>query len=176
MGRLTSSLITGALLVAIGPGCSPVQPELTVGTTLSAEWFSTYSEQTVAGDGILWLFRTADCLSCEELDFAVRRVNAAMPQMPVLALHVGTQKERRLVERFLVERRVLVESLVTLSPREFQRTYGSPVLPALLIHEGGKVVWMSTHQMDQQRPTRLDSIVNLLVAAKPSAQGSAATE
>jgi hypothetical protein len=178
MGRRALPAVAGLVLLAsLLPACSRPQPEIATGTMLPEAWFppSGPGEQ-IGTPGVMWVFRTADCLSCEELDFALRRLKATLPDVEIRALHVGTSQERRLVERFLTGRRVGVQSTVTVSPREFQRAYGATALPAILIHSGGEVVWVSTRAGVPMQPATLDSLIRRIVGGKPLPADPAATE
>ena len=121
---------------------------------------------------MVWVFRTADCLSCQSIDYVVRRLNAAHgDSLRVLAIHIGDQAGRSVVDRFVTTRRVALDGLVTISPREFSRHFRSTALPALLVVGGDRVEWSSAIPRGVAGLAQIDSVVRA-VRSRASDGGS----
>jgi hypothetical protein len=147
------ALSLGALPACIRPGPAST---LIVGDTVPSEWIDGTGTQA-----LLWTFRTRDCLSCDELDRGIRRIQMEHgPTIPLLALHVGVPADSTIPRAFFRSRRVQVTSLRHIGEKSFQRRYPEAILPTLYLVRRGRVVWMSSSQgtYDAATPS-LDSIL-----------------
>lgn len=130
-------------LLAFCTGCSDGPGEhqsLARGATVPAEWLPP---SRVEGPGIIWVFRTGDCLTCQSLDYSLRRLQRTYQDVPLSTIHVGRTADAEIPRAFFVDRRVSVESAIDLSPKQFRRMYGDVTLPVLLIREGDQITWSS---------------------------------
>jgi hypothetical protein len=148
-----------ALSIGVLPACIRSEPTrtLVVGDTVPSEWTDGKGTQA-----LLWTFRTRDCLSCDELDREIRRIQMEhRPTLPLLALHVGVPADSTIPRAFFRSRRVQVKSLRHIGERSFHRRYPEAILPTLYLVRQGRVVWMSTSQgtYDAATPS-LDSILS----------------
>lgn len=152
-----------ALIVALAASaCAPPGEELRAGSTLPAEWLAAEAPSgSAAGETrLVWVFRTADCLSCQSFDYAVRRLQAAYgDSLPLVAVHVGEAARAQVPRSFFKARRVQVDRTVTLPPRRFEERYGGTALPALLVVRGNTVAWSSTLPAGVADAVQLDSLV-----------------
>jgi hypothetical protein len=164
MGRGAFAAVTSLAMAAVVSGsCGGERTrDLAAGMALPAEWLSAGNDARVpvAGAGVVWVFRTADCLSCQSIDYVVRRLTAAHgDSLRVLAIHIGDEAGRSVVDRFITSRRVALDALTTVSPREFSRHFRSTALPALLVVQGDRVEWSSAIPQGVAELTQIDSVV-----------------
>jgi hypothetical protein len=117
----------------------------------------------------VWVFRTSDCLSCQSIDYIVRRLYAAHgDSLPISAVHVGDQTGRVLVDRFLTSRRVALDAVMTVPPREFAARFAATALPALLVVDDGVVRWSSAVPQGVAQLAQIDSVVGEVSARSAS--------
>jgi hypothetical protein len=155
-----------ALLGAAGActGGAPAAPALVPGDSVPALWIGGVGAG--AGTPLVWVFRTEDCLTCQGLDYPLRRVQAAYgARVPLVAVHVGATADSTVARSYFARKRLNVSRLVTISPREFRRSFGEPGLPALYMVRDGRVAWSSNARIDPGAgPVRLDSLLRALRA------------
>lgn len=171
MGRGAFAAVASLVLAAMaGASCSDRRPDLAAGMTLPPAWLAdgSHAQAPAAGTGVVWVFRTADCLSCQSIDYVVRRLSAAHgDSLRVLAIHIGDQAGRSVVDRFIAGRRVGLDGLITISPREFSRHFRSTALPALLVVGGDRVEWSSAIPQGVAELAQIDSVVRAVRARVP---------
>jgi len=163
------------VLLTFCTGCSDgpaEQQSLAQGATVPAEWLPP---TRVEGPGIIWIFRTDDCLTCQSIDYSLRRLQRTYRDVSLSTVHVGRREDAGIPKAFFANRRISVNSGVDLSPRQFRKQYGDVTLPVLLIRDGVKITWSSA---GASRPalTRaiIDSLFNVHIAAAalPTAAGA----
>ena len=162
-----------ALLMLVG-GCSQGEREyapLTRGAALPAEWLSGALPD---GPGVVWIFRTDDCLTCESLDYSLRRLQRAHPEVPLSTVHVGRLEDAGIPRAFLADRRISAAANVDVPPKQFRRMYGEITLPALIIRNGERITWSSIGSRSGLSRATIDSLftgqitaANLPMAAAP---------
>lgn len=169
MGAGPAARLTAAALALALAACSAGEAPraLALGDSVPAEWLPPAG--AAGGTPLVWVFRTADCLQCQGLDYPLRRLQASHGGVvPLVAVHVGAEADTALVRAFFAQRRLRVARLVTLSPRRFRRAFPGAELPALYLVRGGEVAWTSTARpVPGAGPVRLDSVVSALRAASP---------
>lgn len=161
-------------LLALCTGCSDApgeQQSLAQGATIPAEWLPP---SRVEGPGIIWVFRTDDCLTCQSLDYSLRRLQRTYHHVSLSTVHVGRREDAGIPKAFFANRRISVNSGVDLSPRQFRKEYGDVTLPVLLIRDGARITWSSAGA-SQPALTRavIDSLfkVHIAAATLPTAAG-----
>jgi hypothetical protein len=116
---------------------------LAAGQAIPADWAGT-TAAAASPAALVWVFRTEDCLTCQSADYALRRVQARFGErVPFLAVHVGTLGDSTIPKAFFRARRLRVDRLVTVSPRDFARQHGEAVVPSFLLLSAGTIVWSS---------------------------------
>lgn len=162
------------VLLAFCTGCSDgpaEQQSLARGATVPAEWLPP---SRVEGPGIIWVFRTNDCLTCQSLDYSLRRLQRTYHDVALSTVHVGSRADAGIPKAYFANRRISVSSGVDLSPRQFRKDYGDVTLPVLLIRDGAEITWSSVGA-SQPALTRtiIDSLfsVHIAAAALPTAAG-----
>ncbi|MCA1791506.1 MAG: hypothetical protein LC667_17155 [Thioalkalivibrio sp.] len=152
-----------ALLVVLATGaCTRPANELRAGETVPDKWLATdgAAGAALAETKLVWVFRTADCLTCQSFDYAVRRLQSTYgDSLPFFAVHVGEPAREQVPRSFFLARRIRVARTVTLSPRQFSRYYRDTGLPALLVVRGSTVVWSSSLPSGVVNASQLDSLV-----------------
>lgn len=169
MDRSPAARLIAALATALlGAGCASDPPArvLAPGDPLPEAWLVAPGADLREGTAVVWVFRSEDCLSCPDVDYPLRRLQARHgTEIPFVAVHVGGRHRESLAASFFRERRVAVRRAVTLDPRDFRREFGDPPLPALYVVEGGKVRWTSAGQgTGSYRTMQLDTLVQSLLA------------
>jgi hypothetical protein len=162
-----------ALLMVVA-GCSAGERKyapLTRGAALPAEWLP---EASADGPGVVWIFRTDDCLTCESLDYSLRRLQRAHPEVPLSTIHVGRLDDAGIPRAFLADRRISAAANVDIPPKQFRRIYGEITLPALVIRNGDRITWSSIGSRSGLGRATIDSLftgqitaANLPVTAAP---------
>ena len=157
-----------AVLLLTAAGCAPddVVP-LRVGTEVPATWRPEGGARPEVY--LVWIARTRDCLSCQEIDFDLRRVQARFHgTVPLVALHVGAAEDEGVPRAFLRTRRVEAQ-VRTVSPRAFRRLHGDAVVPSLHLVRDGRIAWTSAlRPRPGDGPVRLDTLVARARGADPS--------
>ncbi len=152
-----------ALIVILATGaCAAPAGELRAGGSVPAEWLVPDDKPASAAGRthLVWVFRTADCLSCQSFDYAVRRLQSTYgDSLPLVAVHVGEVSRAQVPQSFFRARRIRISRTITLSPRQFGRRYGDGGLPALLVVRGSTVAWSSALPAGVANATQLDSLV-----------------
>lgn len=169
MGRRTHPTLALIVILATG-ACAAPAGELRAGGSVPAEWLATggTSGSAAAPTQLVWVFRTADCLSCQSFDYAVRRLQSAYgDSLPLVAVHVGETSRAQVPGSFFRARRIRISRTTTLSPRQFGRRYGDAGLPALLVVRGSTVVWSSALPSGVANATQLDSLIQRVRAHVP---------
>jgi hypothetical protein len=93
----------------------------------------------------VWVFRTDDCLSCQAVDYPVRRVQSKFGAgVPFVAVHVGQTSEREIPRAFFSARRIRVDRLVEISPDQWAAEFPGTVLPSLFVIKNADIYWSST--------------------------------
>ena len=161
MGHRTHPALALIVILATG-ACTAPAGELRAGGSVPAEWLATgtRSGSAVGPTQLVWVFRTADCLSCQAFDYAVRRLQATYDDsLPLVAVPVGQTSRDQVPRSFFRARRIRISRTITLSPRQFSRRYGDSGLPALLVVRGSTVVWSSALPAGVANATQLDSLI-----------------
>lgn len=141
MGRGVPALTALLLLAACG-GAAPARAVLATGAPAPSEW-AVPAWSPAPRTYVVWVVRTEDCLTCQEVDYALRRVQARFGgDVPLLVVHVGRARSETIPREFLRSRRVDA-AFLTLSPGAFARRFGDPVVPALHVVDGGVIAWSS---------------------------------
>ncbi|HEU0014136.1 MAG TPA: hypothetical protein VFQ45_10655 [Longimicrobium sp.] len=157
--RLSAALLLA--LMAAACGRAPARPvaSLAAGKPAPAEWTPVEWRRPVPVY-VVWLVRTADCLSCQFADYEFRRVAARFgPEVPLLTVHVGRPAAATVPQGFLRSRR-LQSRVQTISPAEFARRHGDATLPAILLVRDGVIAWTSSARPPKGTPpVRLDTLV-----------------
>jgi hypothetical protein len=141
---------------------TPAKEELRAGTTLPSDWLAETAAPVAAGaqTSLVWVFRTADCLSCQSFDYAVRRLQTTYgDSLPFVAVHVGEAESEQVPRSFFRARRIQVARTLILSPRQFSRRYRDTGLPALLVVRGSTVAWSSSLPDGVANAAQLDSLI-----------------
>lgn len=164
---LTALLLSWGASGACG-GSEPPPAPLRAGSAAPQEWTGARREHA-ARTYLVWVVRTEDCFTCQEVDYEFRRVQARWgSDVPLRVLHVGSARSESVPRAFLASRRIQA-SYQTVSPRAFERRFGNSVVPAIHLVNNGTIVWSSA-DLRKPGPTRLslDSLVSLQrSAAKP---------
>lgn len=172
MGRRASAAVASLFIaVLVSAACSETRPELVTGAALPAEWLPSPDkvDRSSHRPAIVWVFRTSDCLSCQSIDYIVRRLYAAHgDSLPIMAVHVGDEAGRVLVDRFLTSRRVALDAVVTVPPREFAARFAATALPVLLVVDDGVVRWSSAVPQGVSQLAQIDSVVGEVSARSAS--------
>lgn len=159
-----TAIVAGLLLLGgSAPGCEAASERvaltsLQTGAAAPAEW--QIAPPLRPRTHLVWLVRTADCLTCQDVDYAFRRVHARWGRdVPLMVVHVGSRRSESVPRAFLESRRVAA-SFQTVSPRAFARRFGDAVIPAIYLINDGLIAWTSS---DLRTPgaakISLDSIV-----------------
>jgi hypothetical protein len=132
-------------LVAATMACSPdseraaTTSPMALHSAVPAAWHPIPAAR--ASTFMLWVFRTEDCLSCQALDYELRRVQRRYGhRIPLVAVHIGGAKHESVARAFLTTRRVQA-SLVTVPPSEYRRLFGESVLPSVHVVQEGRIAW-----------------------------------
>lgn len=166
MVRSASARVAGALLAAAAAGsCKAGVVSRPDSPVVPAAW-------TVAGPragdttAILWAFRSEDCMSCLEVDYDLRRVQARFGSaVPLLAVHVGSVADSLVLIACLRTRRLRADRAVTVSPRAFREMYPEATLPGLYLLQGRRIAWSAASQGGAQTArVQLDTLVRRLRA------------
>lgn len=172
MGSRASAAVASLLIaLLVSASCSDDRPELVAGAALPDEWLSSPGRAVhpIDGAAVVWVFRTSDCLSCQSIDYIVRRLYAAHgDSLPISAVHVGDPAGRALVDRFLTSRRVALNAVVTVPPREFAARFTPTALPVLLVVDDGVVGWSSAVPQGVAQLAQIDSVVAAVSATSAS--------
>lgn len=166
------------IIVLAASACAPPGEELRAGSTLPPEWLAAGDAAGSAAKEtrLVWVFRTADCLSCQSFDYAVRRLQAVYgDSLSLVAVHVGETARAQVPRSFFRARRIQVDRTVTLSPRQFEGRYGNTALPALLVVRGSTVAWSSTLPAGVANAAQLDSLVRQVRRHVPGSDGGGET-
>lgn len=173
----------GLALLGLFAGCSGEarkHSSLAQGAKVPAEWLPSPATN---GPGVVWIFQTDDCLTCESLDYSLRRLQRTHPDVPLSTVHVGRTSDAGIPHAYLADRRITVSAAVDVPPKEFRRTYGNVTLPALLIRHGDRITWSSTGSKSGLTEATVDSLfnghiatANLPAAAKPGGSARARRE
>lgn len=152
--------IAAVALLALA-GCSGGSREhvsLANGATVPSEWLPPSAQD---GPGVVWVFRTNDCLTCQSLDYSIRRMQRVHREVPLTTVHVGKVADAEIPRAFFRNRRLAAASAVDVPPGEFRRTYGDVTFPVLLIRRGDRITWSSAGG-SQPRLTEqtIDSLFN----------------
>ncbi len=140
MERRAVALIT-VLLVTVAAGCGGEPERLDTGGLVPAAWRTGPSDPRPS---VIWVFRTEDCLSCEALDYSLRRLQRAHAgTVALVAVHVGAPEHASIAQAFFASRRLALDRMGEISPREFRGRYGDLTLPLLLLARGDTIIWSS---------------------------------
>lgn len=164
--RSLAAIATLVFAGVLAGGCSRTEPDgqhLAIGSPVPADWVPP--EAGVAPSTfVVWVFRTADCLTCQTMDYSVRRVQASFGSaVPLVAVHIGAAADSLLPRSFFLQKRLTVSRTVTMSSRDFARKYSETDLPVIYVVKDGGIAWSST---SRGRPAGaripLDSLVGSL--------------
>lgn len=165
------------LAVALGllAACGGEPAALTPGAPVPAGWQARGAPGRPA---VVWVFRTEDCLSCQSLDYSLRRLQRTRgDRVSLVAVHVGRTADAGIPAAFFASRRVRTSAAIDVTPRRFRRQFGDVTLPALLLVRGDTIVWSSTAP-GQPRLTlaRIDSLFASTLAGVAGPGRTAAPE
>lgn len=109
---------------------------------------------------VVWVFRTEDCLSCQALDYSLRRLQRTRgADVSLVAVHVGRASDGGIPAAFFASRRLDLAARTDVSPRRFRRAYGDVTLPVLLLVRGDTIAWSSAAPGEPRlTPARIDSL------------------
>jgi hypothetical protein len=161
--------LAAALLASSLPACSQGE-ELLAGAEYPEQWRLEVPSERVGSREpdltIAWHFRTEDCLSCDSFDYAVRRIQATLQDsVPLLAVHVGSDRQAEIPRHFFRSRRIRVTKQVTVSERQFRQVAGNTTLPSVVLVKDGQVAWTSAAPDGVATPVELATFVQMLRAA-----------
>jgi hypothetical protein len=140
MERRKRAAIVGLLALAAG-ACGGEPARLDAGQPVPAEWRAGPAD---GRPSVIWIFRTEDCLTCQALDYSLRRLQRAHAgEVSLVAVHVGRHKDAGIPQAFFTSRRLKLSTMAEVSPRAFRRRYGDAVLPVLLLAREDSIVWSS---------------------------------
>lgn len=159
MGAGARAAVAAWVACVLVAACTPTGAALSRGDAVPESWLGNEAAAADSQVILVWLFRTADCLTCQSLDYAVRRIQARAEAPPFVAVHVGRHDQEEVPRHFFRSRRIRVASLVTVSPREFRAAAGETPLPALLVTSGRRVAWTSALPQGVATAEQLDSLV-----------------
>lgn len=147
-----------------GCGPQPQRPPLQTGMPVPAEWRSPGSPQAQSGTTVYWVFRTADCLTCQNLDQEIRALHRRHgTELGTIAIHVG-EPDRESIPRAYLRTRRVPASVVTIRPRPDAALPPDSLLPGVYVARGGIVTWSAPLRREPRTlSTRLDSAVNAAV-------------
>lgn len=153
MERRTPALVALALLAAAACGGDPARLE--PGEPVPAAW------GTDGRPAIVWVFRTEDCLSCQALDYSLRRLQRTRgADVSLVAVHVGRESDSGIAAAFFASRRLALAARTDVSPRRFRRAYGEVTMPVLLLVRGDTIAWSSAAPGEPRlTPARIDSLL-----------------
>jgi hypothetical protein len=166
MGTRTFTAVAAGLLFAlVAANCSEEKREgyaLLPGNPVPASWFPPASD-TTPSTFVVWLFRTEDCLSCQSMDYPLRRVQANFgAAVPLVAVHIGSPADSTIPRALFLDKRLRAHHL-TITPQEYERNFLDPVAPSVYVVRDGRIVWSSSAQSSTGiRPVQLDSVVRTL--------------
>lgn len=142
---------------------SSMASQLSRGSMVPAQWMAPGAD-TAGNASILWVFRTEDCLTCQNMDYPVRKVQSSFgPSVPLFAVHVGSEEQAAIPQSFFRTRRLRVEQSVNVPLRDFRNEFGDVALPALYVVKGRRILWSSVS--DSAGPSgavQLDTLVRRL--------------
>ncbi|HLM68795.1 MAG TPA: hypothetical protein VK358_14745 [Longimicrobium sp.] len=162
MDRWANPALALVILLGTAACATPAEEELRAGTTLPSGWFAEPAAPAGADaqTRLVWVFRTADCLSCQSFDYAVRRLQSTYgDSLPFVAVHVGDAEREQVPRSFFRARRIQVARTLTLPPRQFSRRYRDTGLPALLVVRGSTVAWSSSLPAGVADAAQMDSLI-----------------
>lgn len=167
MERRARAAVLIAILAATACGQPPAA--LAPGGMLPDGW---HSRAASAQPAVVWIFRTDDCLSCEAMDYSLRRLQRAYgDRVGLIAVHVGREADAGIPAAFFASRRLRTAAAVDVPRRTFRRVYGDVSLPVLLLVRGDTIAWSSAAPGEPRlTPERIDSVF----AAEPGAGTPAA--
>jgi hypothetical protein len=176
MDRSATAWLSAALAAVLLAACAPDAPTRTLGPddALPEPWLVGPGTDLREGTAVVWVFRPEDCLSCPDVDYPLRRLQARHgAAVPFVAVHVGGRHRDTLAASFFRQRRVAVRRALTVDPRDFRREFGEPPLPALYVVRDGKVRWASAGQgTGSYRTVRLDTLIHGLLAGDGGGDGT----
>lgn len=106
---------------------------------------------------LVWVVRTRDCLTCQDLDYALRRAQVTYGStLPLVVVHLGRPVNESVPRAYLRDRRVLA-SFTSVSPRVFSPNDEDGSIPALLLVRNDTIVWVTREVRGGDLP--LDSIL-----------------
>jgi len=153
--------LTSALF---GGGCRgrPASEPLAVGSRVPAGWAEA-GNATSRKDNVfvVWLFRTDDCLNCQNFDYALRRMAAEHgDNVPFVGVHVGNPRDIAVPRGFFQERRIPVHALITVKPRDFDTSrIRDWYIPGLYVVQDDRVVWAASKEKQIGQQGTVDMIV-----------------
>jgi hypothetical protein len=164
MERRTRAALVG--LLALATACGGGDPaRLHTGAAVPAEW------RAGARDGrpsVIWVFRTEDCLTCQALDYSLRRLQRSHAvDVSLVAVHVGRREHAGIPRAFFASRRLVPAAAVDVSPRAFRRRYGDATLPVLLLARGDSILWSSANPGQRRLSLEgIDSVFSTYLAGR----------
>lgn len=165
MESRTLAALGAVAVLALGISACAGEPDrLDEGRLVPTEWRIQASDPRPS---VIWVFRTEDCLTCQALDYSLRRLQRTHAgEVSLVAVHVGQPEHAGIPRAFFASRRLKLAATPEVSPREFHRRYGDVALPVLLLSRGDSIVWSSASP-GQPRLTveGIDSLFNSHLAA-----------
>lgn len=156
---LVVALIAAAAAACGGEAADALPPgALTPGEALPSAWRPLPASGGTSS--VVWIFRTDDCLSCQAMDYSLRRLQAAYGgRVALVAVHVGRGEDASIPAAFFAGKRLETAAAVDVSPRAFRRAFGDVTLPVLLLARGDTVAWSSVAPGEPRlTAARIDSV------------------
>lgn len=158
--------LAAVLTLLVAAACSGEPARLLPGEPLPSDWSA---DRTSGRAAVVWVFRTKDCLSCQALDYSLRRLQRTYnDRVALVAVHVGRDADAGVPAAFFASRRLHTAVAVDVSPRRFRRRYGDVTLPVLLLARGDTIAWSSAGPGEPRLTMpRIDSIFAAEIGPEP---------
>jgi len=166
VSRATAVAISLLSLSLLLGGCSsPAERSYTLssGDSIPENWIPGTTRE-VPGTFFVWLFRTEDCLTCQVMDYQMRRVQAQFGEaIPLVAVHVGVEADSTVPQAFFARTRLRVSRQVMITPREYERNFTKAEVPSIYLVHNGRIAWSSSDRSNAQKGTvRLDTLLRIV--------------
>jgi hypothetical protein len=116
MDRRRARARAALILALAAAGCAGEPPvPLTAGAAVPAEW---RARDAADRPSVIWIFRTEDCLTCQALDYSLRRLQRAHAgEVALVAVHVGHAEHAEIPRAFFANRRLRLDGAAEMTPR-----------------------------------------------------------
>lgn len=164
---LVALIVAAAACGGDPPPGSVARGALAPGEVLPAAWRTLPGSGT---DAVVWVFRTDDCLTCQAMDYSLRRLQRTYGnRVALVAVHVGSEADASIPAAFFASRRLTTTAAMNIAPRDFRRVYGDVTLPVLLLAKGDTIAWSSVAPGEPRlTPARIDSVFAAGLGRRPA--------